>query len=126
MYARTCHETALSHGVRSTSATTHAALDMVGEVADTTRKDIRIGISASALVCRSLQAMPDSSHRGCICIGGPAHRLAIHTPGWLQMSGTPQRVTLWSAAVRSACTTAQTAVVHPIMSLRSSHLVGDH
>ena len=33
---------------------------------------------------------------------------------------------LWSAAVRSAYTTASSAVVHPIMSLRSSHPVGDH
>ena len=33
---------------------------------------------------------------------------------------------LWSAAVRSAYTTASSAVVHPIMSLRPSHLVGDH
>ena len=33
---------------------------------------------------------------------------------------------LWSAAVRSAYTTASSAVVHPIMSFRSSHLVGDH
>ena len=50
MYARTCHETALSHGVRSTSTPARAAPGMVGEVANTARKDIVIGISASALV----------------------------------------------------------------------------
>ena len=33
---------------------------------------------------------------------------------------------LWRAAVRSAYATASSAVVHPIMSLRSSHLVRDH
>ena len=33
---------------------------------------------------------------------------------------------LWSAAVRSAYTTASSAVVHPIPSQRWSHLVGDH
>ena len=54
-YARSGHETALSHGVRSTSIPTRAAPDMVGEVANTTCKDIRIGISASALVCRGLR-----------------------------------------------------------------------
>ena len=51
-YARTCHETALSHGVRSASTPVRAAPDLVGAVANMTRKDIRIGISASALVCR--------------------------------------------------------------------------
>ena len=60
------------------------------------------------------------------CMGGPAHQLAIHKSGGLQISVTLEREHLWSAAVRSAYTTASSAVVHPIMSLRSSHLVGDH
>ena len=61
-YARMCHDTALSHGVRSTSTPTRAAPDMVGEVANTTRKDIRIGMSASALVCHTEKA-PNAWHR---------------------------------------------------------------
>ena len=31
------------------------------------------------------------------CMGGPAHRLAIHTPGGLQISVTPQRVNTFRA-----------------------------
>ena len=54
MYACTCHETALSHDVRSASAPTSATRDMVGEVTNTC-KDIRIGFSAAALVCRGLR-----------------------------------------------------------------------
>ena len=61
-YARTCHETALSHGVRSAATPTRAAPDVVGEVASMTRKDIRIGISASALVCRGLRRPSHGLH----------------------------------------------------------------
>ena len=39
---------------------------------------------------------------------------------------TAAREHLWSVAVRSAYTTASSAVVHPMMSLRSTHLVGNH
>ena len=83
-YARTCHETALSPGVRSTSTPTRAAPDMVGEVANTTRKDIRIGISASALVCRGLQQPSHGLHG--------RNQLAIRTAGGLQTSVAPHRV----------------------------------
>ena len=86
MYARTCHEMALSHGVRSTSAPTRTALDMAGEVANTTRKDIRIGISASALACRGLRQPSHGLH------GRPrAPARHTHTAGGLQLSVTPQR-----------------------------------
>ena len=121
MYARMCHEAALSHGVRSTSAPTRAVPDMVGEVANTTFKDIRIGISASALVCRGLW-QPSHGLHGRPC--APAR----HTHArWVACIRNPSaREHLWSAAVRSTYTTASSAVVHPIMSLRSSHRVGDH
>ena len=36
-----------------------------------------------------------SRHMGCK--GGPAHRLAIHTPGWWQTSVTPQCVNTFGA-----------------------------
>ena len=62
-YVRTCHEAALSHGARSTSTPTRAAPDMVGEVANTTRKDIRIGISASCAGAYGSRRMG--------CMGGP-------------------------------------------------------
>ena len=121
MYARTCHETALSHGVRSTSATTRAAPDMVGEVANTTRTDIRIGISASAFVCRGLRQPSHGLH-------GQPRAPARHTHArWVADIRNPSaREHLWCEPVRSAYTTASSAVVHPVMSLRSSHLVGDH
>ena len=113
MYARTCHETALSHGVRFTSAPTRAAQDMVGEVANTTRKVIRIGISASALVCRGLRQPSDG-------LQGRPRAPAHHTQArWVADICNPSaRERLWSAAVRSAYTTASSAVVPPIMSLR--------
>ena len=87
VYARSCHETTLSHGVRSTSTPTRAAPDMVGEVAKTTRKDIGIEISASALVAAGACG---SRHMGCM--GGAAHKLAMHTSGGVQTSVNPHRV----------------------------------
>ena len=121
MYARTCQETALSHRVRSTSTPKRPAPDIVGEVANTTHKDIRIGISESAIVCRGLRQQSHGLH-------GRPRAPARHTHGrWVADTRKPSsRELLWSAAVRSAYTTASSAVVHPIMSLRSSHLVGDH
>ena len=121
MYARTCHETALLHGIHSTSATTRAAADMVGEVANSTHKDIKIGISASALVCRGLRQPSHGLHGRP---GGPAR----HTHAmWVAHIRNPSAGDhLGTAAVRSAYTTASSAIVHPIMSLRSSYLVGDH
>ena len=120
-YARPCHETALSHGVGSASTPTRAAPDMGGAVANMARKDIRIGISASALVCRGLQR-PSHGLRGRS--RAPARYTQVR---WVADIRNPSsREHLWSAAVRSAYTTASSAVVHLIKSLRSSHLVGDH
>ena len=62
-----------------------------GKVANTTRKDIRIGISASALVCRGLRQPSHGLH------GRPRAQLAIHTSGGLQISVTPQRVNTFGA-----------------------------
>ena len=119
--ARTCHETALSYDVRSASAPTRAAPDMVGEVAHTTLKDIRIGISASALVYRALR-QPSLGLHGRP--RAPARR--THVRWAADIRNPSSREHLWNAAVRSAYTPASPEVVHPIMSLRSSHLVGDH
>ena len=120
-YARTCHETAPSHGVRSAAAPTRAAPDMVDEVAHTTRKDIRIGISASALVCRGLRQPSHGLHGRP---RAPARR--THVRWAADIRHPSSREHLWNAAIRSAYTNASSAVVHPTMSLRSSHLVGDH
>ena len=119
-YARTCHVTALSHCIRFASTPTRAAPAMVCAVADMTRKDIRIGISASALVCRGLQRPSHGLH-------GRSRAAARYTQvRWVVDIRNPSsREHLWSAAVRLAYTTASSVVVHPIMSLRSSHLVGD-
>ena len=119
-YARTGHETSLSHGVRATSAPAGAAPDMAGEVANATRKDIRIGISASALVCRGLRQPSHGLH------GPPAPARHTHTKWDADIRYPSAREHRWSAAVKSAYTTASPAVVHPITSLRSSHLIGDH
>ena len=121
VYTRTCHETALSHSVRSTSATTHAAPDVVGEVANTTRTDSRLGISASALVCRGLRQPSHGLH------GRPRAPACNTHARWVADIRNPSaREHLSSAAVKSAYATASSAVVLPIMSVRSSHLVGDH
>ena len=64
--------------------------DLVGAVANMTRKDIRIGISASALECRAYGV------RHMACMGGPAHQL-VHKSGGLQISVTPRRVSTFGA-----------------------------
>ena len=94
---------------------------MVGEVANTTRKDIRIGISASALVFRGLRQLSHGLH-------GRPRAPARHTHvRWVTDIRNPSaRDHLWSAAARSAHTPASSAVVHQMTSLRSSHLAGDH
>ena len=120
-YACTCHETALSHGVCSASTPTRAAPDMVGAVANMTLKDIRIGISASALVCRGLRR-PSHGLRGRP--RAPPRRAQVRCAADIRTPSSREH--LCSAAVRPAYTTASSAVVHPIMSLRSSHLVRDH
>ena len=93
---------------------------MVGEVANTTRKDIRIGISVSALVCKGLR-QPSQGLQGRP--RAPARR--THARWVADIRNPSVREHLWSAAVSSAFTTASSAVVHPIMSMRSSHVVGD-
>ena len=98
-----------------------AAPDMVGKVANTTRTDIRIGIGASALVCRGLRQPSHGLH------GRPrAPACDTHFRWAADIRNPSSREHLWTAAVRSSYTTASSAVVHPIMSLRSPHLVGDH
>ena len=79
------------------------------------------GISASALVCRGLRQPSHGLH-------GRPRAPACHTHvRWAAEIRNPSsREHLWTAAFRSAYTTASSAVVYPIMSLRSSHLVGDH
>ena len=80
--------------LRSTSAATCAASDMVDGVAKTTSKDIRIGIPASALVCRGFR---QPSH-------GRARTPARHTHArWvadIRNPSAPEHV--GSPAVRSA------------------------
>ena len=86
-----------------------------------TRTAIRIGISASALVCRGLRRPSHGLH------GRPRAQTRYTQVRWVaDIRNSSSREHLWSAAVRSAYTTASSAVVHPIMSLRSSHLLGDH
>ena len=93
----------------------------MGEVANTTRKDISIGTSASAPTCRGLRQPSHGLH------GRPRTQDRHSHARWAGDVRNPSsRENLWHAAVRSAYTTASSAVVHPIMSLRSSHLVGDH
>ena len=73
-------------------------------------------------MCTACSILPCICHSICTvsyaCIVCICHNTDIRNPS--------SREHLWSAAVRSAYTTASSAVVHPIMSLRSSHLVGDH
>ena len=86
-----------------------------------TRKDITIGISASALVYRGLRRPSHGLH------GRPRAPARYTQVRWAALICNPSsREHLWCAAVRSAYTTASSAVVHPLMSLRSSHLFGDH
>ena len=78
-------------------------------------------ISVSALVCRGLRQPSHGLH-------GRPRASARHTHvGWAaDICSPPSREHLWTAAVRSAYTPASSAVVHPIMSLHSSHQIGDH
>ena len=91
-YARTCHETALSHGVRSASTPTRAAPDMGGAVANMTRKKTSGLESVHRHLCAGAYG-----GRHMDCMGGPAHQLAIHKSGGLRMSVTPRRVHTFGA-----------------------------
>ena len=84
------------------------------------RKHIRMG----SVLRPSYAGVRGSRHRGCM--GGPAPTHRTHAR-WVADLGTPStRKHLWRAAVRSMYTSASSAGVHRIMSLRSSHLVRDH
>ena len=85
-YARMCHETALSHGVRYTSAPARAAPDMVGEVVNTIAKTSGLG-SVRWRLCAGA-----CGSRRMGCVGAPAHQLAIHASGGLQTFVTPRHV----------------------------------
>ena len=86
-----------------------------------TRKDIRIGISASAHVCMGLRQLSDGLH------GQPRAPARLTHVRWVADIRNPSaREHFWTAAVRSACTTASSAAVHPSISLRSSNLVRNH
>ena len=86
-----------------------------------TCKGIRSGISASALICRGLRQPSQGLH------GRPRATPHHQRPRWVADLRNPSaREHLWHPAIRSVYTSAPSAVVHLIMSLRSSHLVGDH
>ena len=70
-FTRTCHETVLSHCVRPEAAPTHTVPAVVGSSERATCKDIRSGISASALMRRGL---PQPSHG----LHGLPHATAQH------------------------------------------------
>ena len=71
-----------------------------------------------------IQGLRQPSH----WLHGRPHAPAHHTHArWVADVRNPSaREHLWCVAGRSAYTTASSADVHLIMSLRSSHLVGDH
>ena len=118
MYARTCHEAALPHGVCSASAPTGIVQDMVGEAANTSCKDIRIGIRASALTrCRLGQ--PSQGLHAYGWPHAPAHDTlgrwvadvrypsARHTAGALQSGRCILLFDFADAAVAFACRLCQ-------------------
>ena len=120
-FARTCHDTALSHCVHPEVALTHTDPFVVEGAERATGKDIRSGISASALVRRGLRQPTHGRH------GRPRETAQHRRPRWVADLRNPTaRDHLWHLASRLVYTNAPSAVVHLIMSLRSSHLVGDH
>ena len=120
-FARTCHDTALSHCVHPEAALTHTDPLVVGSAERATCKDIRSGISAAALVRRGLRQPSHGLH------GRPRETAQHRRPRWVADLRNPTaRDHLWHAAARSVYTNAPSAVVHLIMSLRSSHIIGDH
>ena len=120
-FARTCHDTALPHCVHPEAALTHTDPVVVGVSERATCKDIRSGISALVLVRRGLRQPAHGLH------GRPRETAQHRRPRWVADLRNPTaRDHLWYPAVRSVYTNAPSAVVHLIMSLRSSHLIGDH
>ena len=120
-FARTCHDTALSHRVCPEAALTHTDPFVVEGAKRATCKEIRSGISAAALVRRGLRQPTHVLH------GRPRETSQHRRPRWVADLRNPTaRDNLWHPAARSVYTNAPSAVVHLIMSLRSSHLIGDH
>ena len=120
-FARTCHDTALSHCVCPEAALTPTDPFVVGGAKRATCKDIRSGISAAALVRRGLRQPTQWLH------GRPRETAQHRRPRWVADLRNPTaRDHLWHPAARSVYTNAPSAVVHLIMSLRSSRLIGDH
>ena len=120
-FARSCHKTALSNRGCPEAALTYTDPFVVGGVKRTTCKEIRSGISAAALVRRGLRQPTHGLH------GRPRETAQHRRPRWVADLRNPTaRDHLWHPAARSVYTNAPSAVVHQIMSLRSSHLIGDH
>ena len=120
-FARTCHDTALSHCAHPEAALMHTDPFVVGGAERATCKDIRRGIRASALVRMGLRQLTHGLH-------GRLRETAQHRlPRWVaDLRDATARDHLWYPAARSVYTNAPSAVVHVITLLRSSHLVGDH
>ena len=122
-FARPCYETALSHGARPAAVATRTASvqDVVGGCEHATCKRIRGAVSASSLTCRGLRQLSRGLH-------GRPHAMAQHERSrWVAAVCNPSaRENLWHSAARSVYTSASAAAVHPVMPLRSSHLVGEH
>ena len=120
-FARTCHNTALSHRVGSEAALTLTDPFVVGGAKRATCKEIRNGISAADLVRRGLRQPTHGLH------GRPRETARHRRPRWVADLRNPTASDhLWHPAAGSVYTSAPSAVVHLIMSLRPSHLVGDH
>ena len=119
-FARTCHNTSISHRVCPEAALTHADPFVVGGAKRATCKEIRSGISAAALVRRGLRQPTHGLH------GRPRETAQHRRPRWVADLRNPTaRDHPWHPVVRSVYTNAPSAVVHLIM-LRSSQLIGDH
>ena len=122
-YTRPCREIALSLSVRPAATPTRTEEVRVGGSENATCKDIRSGMSASALTRRGLRQLSRRLHRQ------PRATVTAHPPRsrWVADLRHPSaRERLWHRAVGSVYTTASSAAVHPAASLRSSHLIGDH
>ena len=116
MYARTCHQTALSHCVRPTAAPTRAVQVMVRgalltHVQGRSERDECVGTHTQGPAATVTRAAWSGS------------RPRTTRSRWVaDVSNPPARERLWHAAVGSMCTHASSAVVHPGT---SPHLLGD-
>ena len=112
-FARTYHNMALSHRGCPEAALTHNDTFVVGGAKRATCKEIRIGISAAALVRRGLRQPTHGLH------GRPRETAQHCRRRWVADLRNPTtREHLWHPAARSVYTNAPSAVVHLIMSLR--------